>query len=321
MLKLKPLTGTYINEHLVLLRDRFYRGLLIGLSKLEPTDPYDQSLLEFLFDKLDQILVGSPQELEGIARDVARLFPAFNKYALRYKKGTAARDLVHKHTFAVIESCFDYDKFSEKVGSWHAYALVCAHALRICPYCQAHHVNYYVDPNAATVEEQFRIRPPLDHFFPKSRYPYFAVSLHNLVPSCVQCNSSVKSSDDPLALGLSNPHDPATPINIKFSAIGSIPARLNGTVDDIEISLVARDPPSETLMGAFLLEKRYQWYKHEIKDLIDRYDAHCGLPSTLRSLVPVERFVLGCDLLHVDKRMIGFCLRDIYEQLLHKKVA
>lgn len=34
----------------------------------------------------------------------------------------------------------------------------------------------------------------LDHFIPKGEFPYFALSLYNLVPSCYSCNSKFKKS-------------------------------------------------------------------------------------------------------------------------------
>ena len=321
MLKLKPLAAADQNRHFELLRDRFYDGRSRKLADLGPGAPYHHDLIEFFEHVLKEILVGSPSDIESIALAVQALHPQFNAYAARKKKGKKAADTVHRNTLALIEECFDYGRFSLKDNGWNAYALVCAHNLRICPYCHAHHVNYYVDPAASKLADKYRVRPPLDHFLPKSSYPYLAVSLHNLIPSCAQCNSSIKSSADPLALGLGNPHDNSIVVDIRFSAAGSIPTVLKGTVDDIQIGLVANSNESKALMQAFLLSERYQWYRHEVKDLIDRYADHLAMPAALRAVVSRERFVLGCPLAKVDERMIGFCLRDIYDELNKQKLA
>lgn len=321
MLKLDPLAGVDQTRHLDLLHDRFYEGLALGLGELKSGALFHQDLIEFLGDVLNEILIGAPSELESIALAVVGLHPEFSDYAARKNKGTNAADAIHHNTLTIIKQCFDYSRFSLKGTGWNAYALVCAHKLRICPYCQAHHVNYHVDPAATTLEDQYRVRPPLDHFLPKSSYPYLAVSLHNLIPSCAQCNSSIKSTADPLALGVVNPHDGSIAVEIRFSAIGSIPAALKGTVDDIQINLVATGDQSTALMEAFLLRERYQWYRHEVKDLIDRYADHLAMPATLRAVVSRERFVLGCLLTQVEERMIGLCLRDVFHELDTQKLA
>lgn len=51
----------------------------------------------------------------------------------------------------------------------------------VCPYCN----RLYI-----TVLKRKKVRPQLDHFFPKSLYPYLALSLYNLVPSCGVCNQA-----------------------------------------------------------------------------------------------------------------------------------
>lgn len=89
------------------------------------------------------------------------------------------------------DSVFDYSKFSRKsLAGWSAYELCRSAKYNICPYCQ--------QSFAMTV---FRggercFRPTLDHFYPKSRFPFLSLSLYNLVPSCYTCNSSLKGSKD-----------------------------------------------------------------------------------------------------------------------------
>jgi hypothetical protein len=321
MLKLKTLRAADQARHRDSLRAAFGAGLAKALAKLRPPQSYDEDLIDFLESVLDKILIGSPDELECVALAVQGMYPAFSAYAARSKKGKALKDMVHRNTLAIVEACFDYDKFSEKRPGWTAYALVCAHKLRICPYCHAHHVNYHVDPGAASTRKQYVIRPPLDHFLPKSRYPYLAVSLSNLVPSCVPCNSSIKSSANPLETGLASPHDMSKPIAVRFSAVGSIPGVITGTVDDVRITLHIEDEHSQILVDAFLLRERYQWYRHEIKDLIDRFEDHRGIPEELRGLVPRDRYVLGCAAHNVEERALGLCLSHVYAELTKGEVV
>lgn len=60
----------------------------------------------------------------------------------------------------------------------------------VCPYCNRSYIF--------TVEKDARngkARPQYDHFFPKSKYPYLAVSMYNLIPSCAVCNSGKSDKD------------------------------------------------------------------------------------------------------------------------------
>src|SRR5574344_1340530 len=78
--------------------------------------------------------------------------------------------------------------------------------VNVCPYCNRHYIftigidenkkdnpNYEYDKNG---------RPEIDHFFPKSKYPYLSCTLSNFIPSCHECNH--KKSD------IYNQNDPAT---------------------------------------------------------------------------------------------------------------
>lgn len=51
--------------------------------------------------------------------------------------------------------------------------------LRICPYC-----------GIETVRVTGRSKRQIDHFLPKGKYPFFAISYFNLIPSCDYCNES-----------------------------------------------------------------------------------------------------------------------------------
>ena len=65
--------------------------------------------------------------------------------------------------------------------------------LRVCPYCNRTYI-----PFISLDDKDKQIRGQLDHFYPKDKYPYLAVSLYNLVPSCPYCNGKTcKESKDP----------------------------------------------------------------------------------------------------------------------------
>lgn len=62
--------------------------------------------------------------------------------------------------------------------------------ITVCPYCNRSYIF--------TVKKDGRngkARPQYDHFFPKSIYPYLAVSIYNLIPSCAVCNGGKSNVD------------------------------------------------------------------------------------------------------------------------------
>lgn len=56
----------------------------------------------------------------------------------------------------------------------------------ICPYCNRNYIFTLSNES---------VRPQYDHYFPKSRYPYLALSMYNLIPCCAICNSAKSDFD------------------------------------------------------------------------------------------------------------------------------
>ena len=55
--------------------------------------------------------------------------------------------------------------------------------MNVCPYC-----NRQYTFTASKKSDKKGTRPEFDHFLPKSKYPYLALSFYNLIPSCHTCN-------------------------------------------------------------------------------------------------------------------------------------
>jgi hypothetical protein len=63
-----------------------------------------------------------------------------------------------------------------KLGTWLAKTI----GMKTCPYCNRQYTF--------TIYQDKEIRPQFDHFYPKSKFPYFALSFYNLIPACPTCN-------------------------------------------------------------------------------------------------------------------------------------
>lgn len=57
--------------------------------------------------------------------------------------------------------------------------------ITVCPYCNRNYIQNIQNINQYSKK---RRTCEFDHFYPKSKYPFFAISFYNLVPSCKVCN-------------------------------------------------------------------------------------------------------------------------------------
>ena len=76
-------------------------------------------------------------------------------------------------------------KIDEK-EKWSRHRLLSLMGIEVCPYCQRNYISSYGKKTTAD----------LDHFYPKSLYPFLALSLYNFIPSCQVCNSRFKGYKD-----------------------------------------------------------------------------------------------------------------------------
>ena len=66
--------------------------------------------------------------------------------------------------------------------------------MNVCPYCNRNFINpIYKEERVG--QDNSKQAPDIEHFFPKSIYPFLALSISNLLPSCAFCNK-VKSDVD-----------------------------------------------------------------------------------------------------------------------------
>jgi len=132
-------------------------------------------------------LTGGVGQIQDIIRDLQKKRDHFIQFLAKKK----ISDEIKKDFFNHLSDVFSYDEFKKKDSNWNAYEWVKYLDLKVCPYCNRQFIHYYWDENDVK-----KMRPALDHFYPKGLYPFLGVSLFNLVPSCYTCNSSFKGEID-----------------------------------------------------------------------------------------------------------------------------
>lgn len=112
--------------------------------------------------------------------------------SFKTKKKVNILNLSSKIYLGIMKNLYNWDdsKFQNL-----KYVIINSFGQNVCPYCN---IDYCY--SSSEYKKYSSFRADLDHFLPKSVYPYFALSLSNLVPVCGVCNSSIKSDIDFLSL-------------------------------------------------------------------------------------------------------------------------
>lgn len=177
MIKIQPKRpiGAIANDFISMAKDTRKGKILLKFDQQlsQKLPAVQQEFLQFLYSKLDEILIGDPDKLSQIIEE-AKTYPAFQRNTKKLK--------------ASLEKIFDYELFSKKQSQkgWNAYWLAAQFGVDTCPYCNRLYTH------TVSNEKKDIIRPQFDHFWDKATYPFLAVSLYNLIPSCNVCNSNLK---------------------------------------------------------------------------------------------------------------------------------
>lgn len=173
----------------VLKDDKIYRGTgdkrrEITLSKLL------RSYLESLQveEHLNELLYCEPQKFDNLIKEIEGKLP---KSVNRTGKKSKAYDYIILYS---IFFDFGYDINDFKKGEF-----ISLMDLDVCPYCNRNYIF--------ALDEKGKIKPEIDHFYPKTIYPFLAASFYNLIPSCQTCNGfGGKSSEDTYLQDAVNPY-------------------------------------------------------------------------------------------------------------------
>ncbi|RLA83541.1 MAG: hypothetical protein DRG78_04060 [Epsilonproteobacteria bacterium] len=148
--------------------------------------------------------------------------------------------------------------------------------IHLCPYCQRNYVNVITNKD----DEDFVIKPDLDHFYDKAKYIFLAGTLENLIPSCSVCNSRLKGSKD----FYKNKHIHPLVNNIidkvTFNYIGE-----DNTIFIEEKCLL--DTIEKASLNTFRIEEIYNTHKEVLSNIENKYHHYNKAKRTsLSKLLP-----------------------------------
>lgn len=177
----------------------------------------------------------------------------------------------------------------------------------------------------------------LDHFIPKAKFPYFALSLYNLIPSCYSCNSKFKGA---MEFSDINNLNSLSPSSNSFSLFKDLEFKLYFDVQGVyfkkkiknvnalkdirvDIENVGGIKEFDTYLDMFKLKGRYVYHKNECLKLIQKRKKYSDTEIreiakiSGRDINDVKSDIFGSVIFNDDERSEPFAKfkRDIAKQL------
>lgn len=154
------------------------------------------------------------------------------------------------------------DEDSEDI-IWCAYSFMkMLSNLQVCPYCNKH----YIHP---TLTKEGKVRGVLDHYFPKDKYPYFAMSIYNLIPCCGFCNTSLKGSKE------FSENKKISPYEVSYDDMFAFKAP-NDTSGEIRVAVKNKHDEINEILKRFLIKERYQNNRNILENYIRKQQQYGG---------------------------------------------
>jgi hypothetical protein len=265
-----------------------------------------ESMLEISNDLyIRNIITTEPSNYEKLHKQLCSILPSYDDLALN-----------------ILNKIFNYEKFSKDgLNGWSAYHYCQTLRVNVCPYCN----RIYTHTIRKTTEDI--IRPMLDHYVPKSKYPIFALSFYNLIPSCSYCNSSIKGNEDSFTFEQDVFNNYVHPYfddeGFKFQFRPFDITGYNGNLDKLEIEVTNfAGKKIKNSINFFQIHPIYQAHKGIVSSLIIKRinysDSNLEMISNLIGLEKEELFNITFDTIEEDEiidNSLGKLRSDIVEQL------
>ena len=179
-----------------------------------------------------------------------------------------------------------------------------------CPYCNRNYIFNFSKNNKHNATAQ------LDHFFDKKKYPFLAVSLYNLVPSCSTCNQRKSSKQENIFYPYKESFNECAKFTYSISKINEI---------DLKIKALKENEKVEKHIEIFNLENIYNGHKDTVLELIQKREIYPDSYidelyenySFFNNREDVLRLITGgyVDDKDLGKRPLSKLIKDISEEL------
>ena len=161
-----------------------------------------------------------------------------------------------------VKALFNYEtKFQKHISKFFEQYV----EVHTCYFCNIEFINTFM-----TKDEKIKNGFTLDHYIDKGKYPYLALSLYNLIPSCYTCNSKVKRVHSVETLSPAST-DFDFDNKVKFKTFMQNRNLLIDCEDDF--ALLLKEDFSDIYkqyIDVFELDGRYKYHKYKVIEMINR---------------------------------------------------
>lgn len=221
---------------------------------------------------IGKVVMSKPSDLVIISKKILKCCRNIKSRGINIVDKDGIKDSVIKK---MLYKIFNYDRFINTgfLKKWSAYDLCEKLDINVCPYCNRIYTFTVKKINIShngNISNDNIIRPELDHYFPRSKYPMLSLSFFNLIPCCKICNSSIKGENElnlkkylhPYIDGLSGGYTfDYEPLDIK--AFDGNKEKVN-----IKISKTITDFKSDNNLDFFHIETIYKKHNDIVAGLI-----------------------------------------------------
>lgn len=246
--------------------DTYKSQVVVNLNKMLA----DKRLGKQKIDYINKIIAYSKDIIIAQPEKLAKYQKAFDKIItpseMASKRFEGFRNRVIKELGYTTRRKDLYPKYFYKIG------------IKSCVYCNAHLTVAIEKEEQLKTKKKvtYKAKFQVDHYWPKSKYPCFSISLYNLYPVCGSCNNC-KSFHD---LKFSLYSDTKVPIvsSFKFNLVaGSVAHYLKSrNLDDIKLKF--HEPPVplpiKTFQEVFDIEGIYDTQKDLAEELIIKAEVY-----------------------------------------------
>lgn len=283
-----------------------YAGSCLATAKRQKI--FFDFLLATKASELKRLVVSRPSDFAAIKIDIFNILQPNDLFT-----GTVGNYSQTPFGFLLTDVIFNYKAFR---GSDFCKELFKSLGFEstTCSYCNDNKLNIVKLKSSSSRATKLKAYLDLDHFYPKTLNPFFAITFFNLIPVCHDCNSGDKG-DKPFSIETHiHPYLEAFDDNYKFKI--SLTVLLGDPLDSIEIQKLPTKPLDITLNDLNLNARYANNFKavNKLVDLFWKNKKHIGsefendFKELLLNDIPIERR-------NMLKHQRGKMNRDILRQI------
>ncbi len=190
--------------------------------------------------------------------------------------------------------------------------------ITVCPYCNRNYILNFEKSKSLNATAQ------LDHFFDKSTYPYFSISIFNLIPSCGICNQRKSTQQNDIY----HPFESAFNDDVRFKLkVKDSEFYYNKNSLEITVDLFKDEKKVNSHIETFNIQNLYNEHKDIALELIQKaqiynesyidelYQKYEG--TLFKNREDVLRHITGgyIEDKDINKRPLSKLIKDISEEL------